>query len=192
MGTFQVATALAAFIFLVGVRPVTAEKYVNEEFGLRVVFPDDLVFCSGAAGEHDHGITIFLDPGTVKDCSVESEYDDRRFIDVFAFYNALDDIKGLHGLLRWSCEDASKSRCLPPPKGLRLGHWHSLSARANLRGDRVEIVVVTQAGRNPQVPYAPMPLVNYVVSLYTTEAHRKEDLRSFRRFLNNIRLTPPH
>jgi hypothetical protein len=177
---------------LVAARAVHAETYVNEEFGMRATFSASFAYCSNALfGRHDHGVDIYLDRA-LEDCT--SDDVPPRRIEVFALYNAID-VSGLKGLLHWACEldtnERPVRRCRSAPSGLSIGGLRSIAGRGDRPGGVVQIVVVAQGGRGHN-PNAPAPLVDYTVTLFTTQAHLREDVRRLRGFLSAFEVSPPH
>ncbi|HEY3917648.1 MAG TPA: hypothetical protein VGL83_07630 [Stellaceae bacterium] len=178
-----------AMLLLITESTAKAEVYRNQEFGIDVVLPTGLPMCSGAKDQHDHGVTIFLNPKDGSSCGALEHY---RSISIFAAYNVTDDTKTLKDYLRWTCSEVLQGHCAAGPKNLKIDALHSLSRRVSRPDGSIDIVVLTQAGRAPNQPVNDRSaFVNYSVRLHTDQAHLLADLRSLHRFLRAVKLTPP-
>jgi hypothetical protein len=137
----------------------------------------------------DHGRQFFFEPTSVEDC--KSGGCD-RYIGVNANYNAIEDVSRLHDFLKHECKVFGGVECLQPPGDLRLNGLASESARIRLPNGKVEILVVTQAGKPSPDLDASVPSINYSIYLLTTEEHIDADLQLFRTILKTIRISPPN
>ncbi len=163
-----------------------SQIYRNEQFGIVLPVPDGTVLCPQLTGL-DHGPVILLGNSDVKSCMNP----DHRSIGVFAGYNAADVTKHLADYMKWECENAEKRPCEQPPSDLKVPGLHSMAARVNDPNGRIEILVVTQAGK-PDPDFDPtVPSVNYDLRLRTRSEHMEADLTVFRHVLQTIRLSPP-
>jgi hypothetical protein len=180
---------IAALLLLA--TPVKAQVYRNEEFGITVPFPKETLPCLAPEDQHDHGPVFLLgtsDPGT---CGDVPRIEQSRHVDIFAFFNALDDTKKLHDLLKWACGGVGKESCGQGPPDLGVSGLRSAAGRVNHPDGWIDIIVVTQAGK-PDLRFddAFVPSVNYILTLHTTGRHFEEDLRTFRAVLATIRFSP--
>ncbi|MGP8252829.1 MAG: hypothetical protein ACLQHF_12400 [Terracidiphilus sp.] len=163
--------------------------YRNSEFGFEVPIPHGLyLFRPHEMNGIDHGRQFFFKPTSVEDCN-HGGCD--RYIEVDAYCNCTVDTAKLHDLLEHECTVFGGAECLDPPKGLMVKGMASESARAKLRDGRVEILVVTQAGKPDPNFDASVPSINYSIILLTNNEHLEEDLRFFRIILRTIRFFPP-
>jgi hypothetical protein len=136
----------------------------------------------------DHGRQFFFKPTSVEDCN-NGGCD--RYIEVDANYNCVEDTKHLHDFLEHACTVFGGVECLLPPEDLKVKGLASESAKVKLRDGRVEILVVTQAGKPDPNFDASVPSINYSIALLTNSGHLEEDLRFFRLMLKTIRISPP-
>jgi hypothetical protein len=162
--------------------------YYNRQFGFSVPIPQGLyLFSPHQMTGMDHGRQFFFKPTSVEDCN-NGGCD--RYIAVDAYYNSIEDTAKLHDFLKNECTVFGGPKCLQAPKDLTNKKMASESARADLPNGRVEILVVTQAGKpNPNVDDA-APSINYSIYLLTTKEHLEQDLLPFRVILRTIRISP--
>ncbi|MFZ0883125.1 MAG: hypothetical protein WAN14_06975 [Candidatus Acidiferrales bacterium] len=164
------------------------QVYRNEEFGIRLPIPKAVLYCVPPEDEHDHG-PVFLLQGTKSQACDELSY--KRYIAIFAGYNAVDTTKRLGDYLTSECTGIGRGPCRPAPRDLQIAGMRSKAGRVNRADGWIDIFVVTQAGKpDPQFD-ASVPSVNYDLSLHTTRRHLDEDLRTFREMLATVRLSPP-
>jgi len=169
-----------------GVRP-----FVNEEFGLRVVFPRGSRVCLTRSGDAPRG--FFAIYGADAGCAERPERPP-RFIVFDLGYNAL---------FRASLAEVLPDDCRPPGAALRRRIGSPAPAFPGLRsaicqlpsrtGD-IELYVYTMAGQQPRRDSSPESRTPYAIaiaSLGTTAAHFDEDLARFRRVLASARIRPP-
>jgi hypothetical protein len=166
-----------------------AKVYRNRDFGIVVPIPHGLYLL----GPHkmtgiDHGPQLFFKPTSVEDCA-KGACD--RYISVFAGCNCVVDTAKLHDFLEQQCASIANGPCLPAPEDLNVNVLRSEAARVNHADGTVEIIVVTQAGKPDPGFDSSVPSVNYAISLWTSEQHMNEDLRTFRIILKTIRISPP-
>jgi hypothetical protein len=162
--------------------------YRNRDFGIVVPIPHGLyLFSPHKMTGIDHGRQFFSKPTRIEDCN-SGGCD--RYIAVDAYFNATDDTAKLHDFLEHECTVFGGVECLQPPEDLRIHGLASESARVKLPNDKVEILVVTQAGRPAPDFDATVPSINYSICLLTSEEHLEADLRFFRAILKTIRISP--
>jgi hypothetical protein len=136
----------------------------------------------------DHGRQFFFKPTSVEDCN-NGGCD--RYIAVDAYYNFTDDMAKLHDFLKFECTVFGGEKCLPSPPDLRIRGLKSESARVKLPNNKVEILVVTQAGKPAPDSDATVPSINYSIYLLTSEENLEHDMRFLRIILRTIRISPP-
>jgi hypothetical protein len=163
------------------------QVYRNPEFGITLRVPDGVKLCPSRSGEHDHGPVLVLDPSNAK---ASNDAKERRIIEVFASFNAVEASKTLDKFLESECGDTGKGGCLPVPANLRVGEMQSAAGRVNNPNGWIDIFVVTQAGKPDPAFNASVPSVNYVLQLHTDKEHSEADLGTFRRVLRTIQLSP--
>lgn len=164
--------------------------YRNHEYGIVLPIPPGTLPCIPPVYEGngaDHGLQILL--GT-KDASFCSKSSGKRYVDVFASYNASDETKALHALLESTCEFEVKRQCSPGPTDLHLGGLKSEAGRLDRSDGSIEIVVATQAGEPDPGFDASVPSINYELILNTDAQHLDQDLSLFRLLLKTIRIAP--
>lgn len=186
----RIIVGLFVFVFAVGPHSQTA-PYRNHEFGIVLPIPPGTLPCMPPVYEgngHDHGPQILL--GT-DDASLCSKSSGKRYVDVFASYNASDETKTLHALLESACEFEVNRACSPAPAGLRFSGLKSDAGRLDRTDGSIEVIVVAQAGKPDPNFDASVPSINYELSLDTDMRHLDEDLVVFRTLLKTIRITPP-
>ena len=181
-----IAIIVAAVPFVLLLPSAKATTYRNTDFGIEIRLPSGQPTCRGSP-EFNHGIRIFLDPRDHQGCPGPER--NRRSMEIFAYYNAVDETKYLADYLRWECRVVFRGRCFPAPSGMRFGPYRSISGRVDHRDGWIDIVVVTQGPI--RLPDDPTGVVNYGAFLETDRADFSQDLRSFRSFLRNIHLTGP-
>lgn len=182
------AIAAVTLVLLLHAPSSQAKPYHNPEFGIDVELPNDLPANDGSGDGHDHGPVICLDADDAQECS-EAEH--RRFIGISGWFNVLDEMETLEDYLHWTCTKLLKGRCVPAPRGLRIGAGPNAVARVNHANGWIDIDVLTQGGRAPdQAADDPTGAVNYSAWLHTDRAHMKADFRRFKSVLRSVRLTP--
>lgn len=165
--------------------------YRNEEFGITAPIPKEALPCFAPADEHDHGPALLLGTTDPKQCDDSDKIESNRYVGIFAFFNALEDIERLPDFRRWDCAVVASRPCGRAPEGLRVEGLRSASAEVIEPRGWIDVIVVTQAGK-PDPRYDPkVPTVNYDLRLHTKAAFLNEDLRVFREVLRTIRLAPP-
>ena len=170
--------------------PAQIRVYRNSQFGFEVPIPRGLyLFRPHEMNGIDHGRQFFFKPTSVEDCN-NGGCD--RYIEVDAYYNTLEDTAKLHDFLEHECTVFGGVECLQPPEDLKVRGLASESARVKLPNGRVELLVVTQAGRPTPDFDASAPSINYSICLLTSEEHLDADLRFFRTILKTIRISPPN
>ena len=163
--------------------------YRNLEFGFEVPIPDGLyLFSPHPMNGIDHGRQFFFKPTSVEDCN-HSGCD--RYIAIYANYNTVEHTARLHDFLNEECTVFGGEECLQPPPDLRVKGLKSESARVRLPNGKVELLVVTQAGKSDPDFDASVPSINYSICLLTNEEHLEADLLFFRKVLGMIRIFPP-
>jgi hypothetical protein len=185
-----ILVGLFVFGFVAG---TTSQRtaYRNHEYGIVLPIPPATLPCVPpvyAGNGTDHGPQILL--GT-KDASLCSKSSGKRYVNIFASYNASDDTKTLHALLESACESEVKRQCSPAPVDLHIRGLKSEAGRFDRSDGSIEIIVVTQAGRPDPDFDASVPSINYELFLETDAVHLAQDLSIFRVLLKTIRIAPP-
>lgn len=162
--------------------------YRNREFGYMVPIPRGLyLFSPHETNGIDHGRQLFFKPTRVEDCN-NGGCD--RYIEFDAFFNTVEDTAKLHDFLNHACTVFGGRECLPPPDDLKIEGLVCESARVDLPKEKIEFLVVTQAGK-PSPDFDPtVPSINYSIVLLTTKEHLESDLQFFRIILKTIRISP--
>jgi hypothetical protein len=184
-----ILVGLFGFGFAAGVIS-QGSPYRNHQYGIVLPIPPGTLPCIPPVYEGtgaDHGPQILL--GT-KDASLCSKSSGKRYVDVFASYNASEDTKTLHALLESACEFEVKRRCSPAPTDLKFNGLKSEAGRFDRSDGSIEIIVVAQAGRPDPDFDASVPSINYELSLKTDAAHLDQDLFVLRKLLKTIRIAP--
>jgi hypothetical protein len=161
--------------------------YRNQEFGITLPVPEEVLLCPNPEGEHDHGPVMILNRSEAKGCN---DAEGGRFIEVFASFNAIPATKTLNTLLESQCTNIAKGNCQPAPPHMTLKGLTSRAARVNRTDGRIDIFVVTQEGKPDPAFDASVPSVNYDLWLHTTPDHLEGDLRIFRSVLQTVQLSP--
>jgi hypothetical protein len=181
-------------LFILSILPIAvaaqSKVYRNREFGFVVPIPHGLyLFSPHQMTGIDHGRQFFFKPTRFEDCG-QGACD--RYITIDAEYNVIQDTIKLHDFLEHECTVFGGVECLRPPPDLQIKGLKSESARVKLPNGKVEILVVTQAGKHdPRFPdEGSVPAINYSIYLLTSEEHLEEDLRFFRIILKTIRISP--
>ena len=165
--------------------------YRNHEYGIVLPIPPGTLPCIPPVyrgNGPDHGPQILLGTNDANLCSKSSG---KRYVNVFASYNASDDTKTLHALLESTCEFEVKRPCSPAPAHLHFGGLKSEAGRFDLSDGSIEIIVVTQAGKPDPDFDSSVPSINYELFLYTEAQHLDQDLSIFRTILKTTRIAPP-
>lgn len=165
--------------------------YRNQEFGITLPVPPDALLCVPPRDARgiDHGPQMLL--GT-RDATLCRKWSGKRYMEVFAFYNASDDTRLLHDLLESSCQDEVKKACSDAPAGLHIPRMKTDAGRLDHPEGSVRIIVVTQAGKPDPDFDASVPSINYTLTLNTDQSHLDEDLTPFRAMLNTVKIAPPN
>lgn len=186
--TMQVATAFIVAAALMNAATDKPQIYRNQEFGITVPVPKEVLRCPTPENEHDHGPVMLPGAADGKGCR---DLEHSRYIGIFASYNVAEVTKGLRDFLKWECADLAKGPCRPASKSLQVTGLPSMAARVNRSDGWVDIIVVTQAGKpDPGAFDGSVPSVNYDLTLHTRPEHMEKDLRVFRTVLATIRLCP--
>lgn len=165
--------------------------YRNPEYGIVLPIPPGTLPCIPPIWEGngaDHGPQILL--GT-KDATLCSQYSGKRYMGVFASYNASDETKTLHALLESTCEFEIKRVCSPAPGGLLISGLKREAGRLDRSDGLIKIIVATQAGKPDPDFDAYVPSDNYEPILDTDMRHLDEDLAVFRTLLKTIKIALP-
>lgn len=145
----------------------TPKTYRNEEFGITVPIPETALPCFAPADEHDHGPALLSGTTDPQQCNDSDRIEGNRYVGIFAFFNALEDIERLPDFRKWDCAVVASRPCGPAPQGLRVAGLRSASAEVIEPKGWIDVIVVTQAGK-PDPRYDPEnPTVNYDLRLHT-------------------------
>ena len=161
--------------------------YRNQEYGISLPIPSRAWLCSVPYKGANHGAAFLL--GT-KDESLCTKASGKRWISIFAGYNAAEESKTLHALLNWQCANEASGSCGQAPMGLRINGLSTETARVDRPDGSITIIVVAQAGKPDPDFDASAPSINYDLSLHTDASHLDEDLESFRAMLNAVKIAP--
>ncbi len=162
--------------------------YRNVDYGITLPVPSDAQMCPVSSSDRTHhGATFLLGTKDISQCKSSSE---KRWITIWAQYNASEDTKTLHAFLQWQCQYEAKGQCLAPPEGLQLNSLPSEAARVNLPDGSIEILIVTQAGKPDPDFDSTVPANNYELSLHTNPRSFEQDMAVFREFLGSIKIAP--
>ncbi len=181
------AASFALVVTLLNPANDELQIYRNEEFGVTLRVPEGVFLCPTPDDEHDHGPVLLLGTADSNHCQ---HANDRRNVDIFASFNAIEASKTLDKFLKRQCTGVFKGECLPAPPHLGIRGLRCASARVNHANGWIDIFVVTQAGKPDPLFDRSVPLINYNLSLHTKADHLEEDLRVFRRVLETVRLSP--
>ena len=163
---------------------VAPKVYRNEEFGITLPVPRDVVLCVNPPTEHDDGALLLLGTTDANRCQ-EPNHDHERSIDVFASYPT-DDTSKLPDLLGLMCD----APCEQPPGVWQIAGLRTEAGETTYPDGSIDILVVTQAGK-PNPAFDPTaPSINYTLTLHTGTKNLAEDLQVFRAVLQTIRLVP--
>ncbi len=185
----RILTCLLVFWFAVSVASQTP-IYRNHQYGIRLQIPSGTLACMAPVYEGngaDHGVQILL--GT-KDGSLCSKSSGKRYIDVWAAYNAVEDTKILHDYLEDACESVVKKACSPAPANLHINGLKTEAGRSDRPDGSIEIIVATQAGKPAADFDTSVPSINYEVNLSTDTQNLDNDLKIFRTVLKTIKIAP--
>lgn len=166
--------------------------YRNHEYGIVLPIPQNTLPCIPPVYEGngaDHGPQILLGTTDARYCSKSAG---KRYVNVFASYNASDDTKTLHALLESTCQSVIKRQCSPAPADLHFGGLKSEAGRLDRSDGTIQVIVVTQAGKPDPDFDSSVPSINYELLLYTDAQHFDQDLSIFRTLLKTIRIAPPN
>lgn len=181
---------LACLIAILGppiAAPSQTAVYRNGDYGISLNIPKEVLLCPVTEDQASHGASFLVGTDDVKLCK---QSNDKRWISVFAGYNAADVSKTLRSFLTWQCENEAKGPCGPAPADLRIHGVLTQAARIDHRNAAIQIIVVAQAGK-PDPDFDPtVPSINYEFSLHTDTGHLAADLGAFRRLLNTVRIAP--
>jgi hypothetical protein len=161
--------------------------YVNEEFGIRVPFPNGFVVCPASSGGHLHGFGGYLSSRSI-DCQ-GAESKPHVFLGIYGEGNTTfrlhpSDLLPCHatGLPEYIGVDL---------RGLSIAGRSSASCAVRNSDGSIVIYVVAQGGHWGQGDNAPRyraPLMNYIASLGTNPNRVGRDLVIFREFLSRIEI----
>jgi len=178
---------------LVAEAAASTSVYRNQEYGIFLPIPSGAWLCAVPYNGANHGAEFLL--GT-KDESLCTKASGKRWISIFAGYNAAEASKSLHAFLNSLCEYPSRygnepnAACGPAPGGLHIRGLSSEAARIDHSDGSIEIILVAQAGKPDRDFDASVPSINYELSLHTNASHLDEDLVVFRALLGTVTLAP--
>jgi hypothetical protein len=161
--------------------------YRNREYGILLPIPSGAWLCSVPYSGANHGAAFLL--GT-QDESLCTKTSGKRWISIFAGYNAAENSKTLHSFLNWQCAYEAHGSCSQAPAGLLINGLSTETARVDHRDGLITIIAVAQAGKPDPDFDATVPSINYDLSLHTDTSHLDEDLAVFRAMLKVIRIAP--
>jgi hypothetical protein len=164
--------------------------YINRQYGIVLPIPPGALAYIPPVYEGngaDHGPQLLL--GTV-DGTLCGKSSGKRYVNVFAAYNAAHEMKTLHRLLESECEFEVKRSCSTAPAGLQINGMKTEAGRLDHSDGRIEVIATTQAGKPDPEFGASVPSINYTLSLNTDKQHLDEDLTTFRAILKAIMIAP--
>ena len=161
--------------------------YRNKEYGIFLPIPSGAWLCSVPYSGANHGAAFLL--GT-HDESLCIKASGKRWVSIFAGYNAAEESKTLHTFLNWQCANEANGSCGQAPAGLRINGLSTETARVDHPDGSITIIAVAQAGKPDPDFDASVPSINYDLSLHTDAVHLDEDLVVFRAVLNAVKITP--
>ncbi|MGB6745437.1 MAG: hypothetical protein WBE38_17455 [Terracidiphilus sp.] len=181
---------LIGFLILCAVADASTHRtvYRNVDYGITLPVPSAVQMCPVSSSDRTHhGATFLLGTKDISQCKSSSA---KRWVAVWAQFNASEDTKTLHSFLQWQCQYEAKGQCLAPPEGLQLNGLPSEAARVNLPDGSIEILIVTQAGRPDSTFDSTVPANNYELSLHTNASSFDQDMAIFREILGSIKIAP--
>jgi hypothetical protein len=161
--------------------------YRNKEYGIFLPIPSGAWLCPVPDDQTHHGAEFLL--GT-QDASLCKSSSGKRWISIFAGYNAAEVSKTLHAFLKWQCVNEANESCGQAPAGLSINGLSTEAARIDHPDGSITIIVVTQAGKPDANFDASVPSINYDLSLHTNASHLDEDLAVFRAVLHTAKIAP--
>jgi hypothetical protein len=162
--------------------------YRNVDYGVTLPIPSAAQMCPVSSDDRTHhGATFLLGTKDIGQCESSSE---KRWITIWAQYNASEDTKTLHSFLQWQCQYEARGQCQAPPEGLQINGLPTEAARVDQPNGAIEILVVTQAGK-PDPDFDPtVPANNYELSLHTNPRSFDQDMAVFREVLRSVKIAP--
>jgi len=160
------------------------DSYRNDEFGLEVSFPPGGKVCTASSGGHAHGFYAWYG-GRETECGSTQPDVHATVLSIYASYNTTFD-NSPYETLREECRAQALSQSdAVHLRGLSFAGLASATCMVRRADGRLEIEVVTQAGRFPTGGTL-RPRINYTATLITQGERVGEDLALFRRFLEDI------
>jgi len=165
------------------------QEYFNEEFGIKFPIPAKTWLFPIPPEQHDHGPVLKLEK---PDDNNPQHLRDMRRIDVFAFFNAIDDTSQLDDFFKaYTKSDCGAPEYFPAPEGVSIANLKYKAGLILWPHGWVDVILATQAGEPIESGQGKVPSVNYLISLHTRTRNLEADLKPFRELLKTIQLTPP-
>jgi hypothetical protein len=185
----KISRALIGLIILCSVASAASRTsvYRNKEYGIFLAIPSGAWLCSVPYSGANHGAAFLL--GT-QDESLCTKASGKRWVSIFAGYNAAEESKTLHTFLNWQCANEANGACGQAPAGLRINGLSTETARVDHPDGSITIIAVAQAGKPDPDFDASVPSINYDLSLHTDAVHLDEDLAVFRAVLKAVKIAP--
>lgn len=166
--------------------------YRNQQYGITLSVKHGELLCKPPiynGNGSDHGAQLIL--GTT-DASLCSQSTGKRYMSIWASYTLTDEEKSIHSILESECKEEIDRVCSPAPASLYIKGLKTENGKMERPDGSSKIIVVTMAGKpNPNFDAA-VPSFNYVLSLVTDSQHFNNDLKTFRKMLKRIQISPPN
>ncbi len=169
-------------------------RYINDEFGLSVVFHGPVAgrVCEGLSGGHPHGFYAWY--GSSRGCSRDDDLpQSAAAIGIYASYNSLGAQKA-GGALDGRCNFSLPTHIVKEIKALSFRGRPSFACASKQRDGTIALSVVTLAGPwdDETVPGHRIRSIEYEASLVVT---RPQDIARrmalFKAFLHDARIRAP-
>jgi hypothetical protein len=162
-----------------------ARPFVNEEMGIKAIFPAGSRVCMGRSGDAPRGFYAWY--GTREAGCLERGDLPAAFMAIGSSYNALFWTSARQAAGSCGCLSPAVARLLRGAT-LSIGGQPSQACQRNRKEGGVEITVYALAGEGPRTLEQNTPYVVYFATLGTRPERLRQDLASFRTFLGQLRV----
>jgi hypothetical protein len=161
---------VSAFIAAVSVESRAEERLFNEEYGISVMFPNNLHGCVASSGGHPHGFVARISKDQTGCDRGEASRSERAIL-IYANYNSAFRASA-DAALGNLCAGSLRKVPIPAEKLSRLsfGGRKSAVCVAERADHSIDVYVVTQNGKWPSRDHLAefmTPYINYMAMLHT-------------------------
>lgn len=176
---------LVCAAFVVATNAGAPKRLENREFGFSARVPPGAVSCvaRNPGGGHRHGFSFLLNSAS-QGCNSSRK---QPYVGVYGNYNILN-YKTPMPWLRLLCPQAQRSSKTKDVLRLAFPANESVACEKKEKDGWIDVFVVAQAGKWPDARTSNIPYITYTAQLHTRRARFREDMRTFKRFLAEVKI----